>query len=210
VLGKGASGIVFRARHSELGRLSAVKVLPVAALDERKRRRFGREVEALGRLRHPGIVQLHSTFEIEGSLACEMDLVEGDTLEGIVAARGALPWREAAALVARIATAVDHAHQAGVIHRDLKPANVLVRKADGAPLVADFGLARFDDQASSLTRVGAYVGTPLYMAPEAFMGEQSAASDVYGLGAILYELLAGHPPFHESSARGSSTPSRTA
>jgi tRNA A-37 threonylcarbamoyl transferase component Bud32 len=198
VLGKGASGTVYQARHVQLGRLSAVKVVAAAALDKSRRTRFDRELEALGRLNHPGIVTLHAAFEHEGSLVYEMDLIEGETLEDVLH-RGALPWRDAANLIARIAEAVEHAHRAGVLHRDLKPANVLVRRRDGAPLVADFGLARLSDQTSSLTRAGTWVGTPAYMAPEALSGNTSEASDVYGLGAILYEALTGKPPFQEEN-----------
>lgn len=196
VLGRGASGTVYRAWHTGFQRHSAVKVLPRAAGDEKKRKRFEREVEALARSDHPGIVRVHATFEVGSALACEMELVDGATLESLVRRGGPLPWRDAASLVARIADAVAHAHEAGVIHRDLKPLNVLVRREDGAPLVADFGLARLSDQASSLTRAGALLGTPRYMAPEAFDGVTTAPScDVYGLGAILYFALAGRGPF---------------
>src|SRR5579883_2181532 len=197
-LGKGATATVYRARHTVLGRTSAVKVIPLAALDARKRRRFEREMKAVGRLRHPGIVPIHAAFEVGDALACEMDLVPGRTLEEVAADAG-LPWREAAEMVARIAEAVSHAHRAGVLHRDLKPPNVLVRETDRAPFVVDFGLARLTDEASSLTRVGAFVGTPLYMAPEAFRGESTEATDIYGLGAILYYALTGHPPFEAAS-----------
>jgi tRNA A-37 threonylcarbamoyl transferase component Bud32 len=197
-LGKGATATVYRARHTVLGRVSAVKVIPLGALDARKRRRFEREMKAVGRLRHPGIVPIHAAFEVGDALACEMDLVPGRTLEEVAADAG-LPWREAAEMVARIAEAVAHAHRAGVLHRDLKPPNVLVRETDRAPFVVDFGLARLTDEASSLTRVGAFVGTPLYMAPEAFRGESTEATDIYGLGAILFYALTGHPPFEAAS-----------
>ena len=213
VLGKGAQGTVFLARHVQLGRLSAVKILPAAAVDDHKRRRFAREVEALARLTHPSIVRVHATFEFEGCLACEMELVKGETLEERLDRTGPLPWRDAVALVAKIARAVAHAHSAGVLHRDLKPANVLLRARGGTggaepprsgtdigePLLADFGLSRLTDLASSLTVAGAQLGTPFYMAPEAFGGDSSEATDVYGLGAILYQCLTALPPFNDTT-----------
>ena len=198
VLGKGAQGIVFLARHVQFQRSSAVKILPSATLDDHKRRRFAREVEALARLNHPSIVKIHATFEVEGSLACEMELVSGETLEERIDKTGPLPWRQAVALTAKLARATAHAHQAGVLHRDLKPANVLLREGSGEPLLADFGLSRLTDLASSLTVAGAQLGTPFYMAPEAFSGDSSERTDVYGLGTILYQCLTGLPPFRET------------
>lgn len=193
-LGAGASGTVYRARHVELGRLSALKVIPRATLDARRVRRFQREVEALARLDHPGIVKVHAAYEHEGSLAFDMELVDGETLEARIEREGPLPWREAATIVLHLARAVQHAHDLGVLHRDLKPGNVLVRR-DGRVVLADLGLSRLTDQSSSLTLAGAPVGTPCYMAPEAFGGESTVAVDVYGLGTILYEALTGRPPF---------------
>ncbi|MCO5168668.1 MAG: serine/threonine protein kinase [Planctomycetes bacterium] len=193
-LGQGASGTVFRARHVELGRLSALKVIARGGLDARRRRRFEREVEALARLDHPAIVKVHAPYEHEGSLAFDMELVDGQPLDERLDRGGPLPWREAVALVASLARAIEHAHEHGVLHRDLKPGNVLLR-ADGRALIADLGLSRLTDQSSSLTMAGAPIGTPCYMAPEAFAGESTPQVDVYGLGAILYQCLTGRPPF---------------
>ncbi|MBX3469695.1 MAG: serine/threonine protein kinase [Planctomycetes bacterium] len=197
-LGQGASGTVFRARHLALGRLSALKVIARGGLDARRRRRFDREVEALARLDHPGIVKVHAPYEHEGSLAFDMELVDGQPLDERLDRGGPLPWREAAAIVAELARAIAHAHEHGVLHRDLKPGNVLLR-ADGRALIADLGLSRLTDQSSSLTLAGAPIGTPCYMAPEAFAGESTPLLDVYGLGAILYQCLTGRPPFMAES-----------
>lgn len=214
-IGRGATARVYRARHLQLGRVSALKVLPDAALDGRRRARFEREVEALGRLDHPSIVRVHAAFVDGEALAFEMALVEGESLEARIARTGPLPWRQACEVVAALAEAVEHAHGHGVLHRDLKPANVLL-PADGSPaLVADFGLARFLDS-GSLTDTGALVGTPVYMAPEAFSGKTGPLVDVYGLGATLYHALAGVPPYEGTSlvalgariARGACAPLR--
>jgi tRNA A-37 threonylcarbamoyl transferase component Bud32 len=195
VLGRGAFGVVYKVRHAQLGRQGALKIVAGAGLDEQTRRRFEREVVAQARLDHPGIVKIHATWELQGALACEMELVEGETLAARLARGGALPWREAARIVALAARALDHAHRRGVLHRDLKPANILLRQEDGSPVVADLGLARFLDQASSLTRSGAAPGTPAYMAPEVLRGQSGPAVDVYGLGVVLHEALTGEPPF---------------
>jgi serine/threonine-protein kinase len=198
-IGRGASGSVFRARHEKLGRLVAVKVIQAAALDERRRKRFEREVRALAQLDHASIVKVHATYESGGALACEMDLVVGESLDARTARGGPFSWRDAAALVAKLARATEHAHRLGIVHRDLKPANVIVREADGEPLLIDFGLSRFTDQASSLTAAGTLMGTPVYMAPEAFGGETGVPVDIYGLGTILYQALTGRAPFQEAT-----------
>jgi tRNA A-37 threonylcarbamoyl transferase component Bud32 len=198
-LGKGAHGTVYKGRHVQLGRFSAVKVVPSGVLDEHKRIRFQREIEALGRLDHRNIVKVFAAYEIDGTLACDMELATGETLADRLRRVGALPWREATALVAKIARAMAHAHGQGVLHRDLKPANLILREEDGEPLVVDFGLSRFVDQASSFTAEGSILGTPVYMAPEAFSGEAGPSLDIYGLGAILHHALTGSPPFEEAS-----------
>jgi len=196
-LGSGSFGTVYRARHVALGRECALKVVPGEALAPEARARFERETEALARIQSPHVVRIHALVPVPGALAFEMELVRGETLKDRIAREGALPWREAASLVARLARGVAAAHEVGVVHRDVKPANALLG-ADGRVAVADFGLARVLD-AATLTRSGALLGTPFYMAPEVLNGgEATARSDVYGLGAVLHEALSGEPPFRET------------
>jgi tetratricopeptide (TPR) repeat protein/tRNA A-37 threonylcarbamoyl transferase component Bud32 len=201
VLGKGGMGVVYRAQQLGLGRIVALKMIRHAEYaDDEERRRFHSEAEAVARLQHPHIVQIHEVgktgelpyFSLEycsgGSLA--------DQLHGT-------PWeaQRAARLVQTLAGAVAAAHAAGIVHRDLKPANVLLT-ADGTPKVTDFGLAKRLD-VPGLTATGAIVGTPSYMAPEQAGGkgkEVGPAADVYALGAVLYELLTGRPPFRGPTA----------
>jgi eukaryotic-like serine/threonine-protein kinase len=165
VLGRGGIGVVYRARHLRLNRPVALKMLlsgPYAQPEERVR--FVREAQAIAGLRHPNVVQVHNAGEHDGRPFFTMELVEGGTLARRLAGTP-LPARDAAALVAALAGAVQAAHAAGVVHRDLKPSNVLLA-SDGTPKVADFGLARRVDGGPGLTRTGVAVGTPSYMAPE--------------------------------------------
>jgi hypothetical protein len=158
--------------------------------------RFRREAEAVARLQHPNIVQIHEVGEYGGLPFFTLELVEGGTLERKLAGTP-LPAREAAGLVETLARAVQAAHEKGVVHRDLKPANVLLT-ADGQPKVAYFGLSKRLDQAAAQTGTGTILGTPSYMAPEQAagkLGQVGPAADVYALGAILYECLTGRPPF---------------
>jgi serine/threonine-protein kinase len=198
VLGRGGMGIVFRARHLRLNRLVALKMsLAGMSGEPRERERFQREAEAEAALRHPNIVQVHDVGEHDGRPYFTMELVEGGSLAQKLAGTPQ-PGRHAAALVATLAAAVQVAHQGGIVHRDLKPANVLLT-ADGTPKIADFGVARRLEGGAGLTQTGVPVGTPSYMAPEQARGQTHAigpAVDVYALGAILYELLTGRPPFH--------------
>jgi tetratricopeptide (TPR) repeat protein len=196
-LARGAMGVVFRAKDPALDRDVAIKVMLHLGDDPQDLERFRREARATARLRHPSIVALHTVGNHEGRPYLVMDLVEGESLHARVERDGPLPPREAAQLIATLAEALAYAHAQGVIHRDVKPANVLLDER-GAPLVTDFGLARREGEDQQLTHTGEIVGTPAYMSPEQAGGEPGQAgpaSDVYGLGATLYELLTGRPPF---------------
>lgn len=197
---RGGMGVVYRARQRSLDREVAVKVLRDHALARPEdRRRFRAEAEAIARLNHPRIVRIHEIGDEEGLAYFAMDFVAG----GNLAERtrdGPLRPREAARVVVQVAEAVQHAHARGILHRDLKPSNVLL-DLDGEACVTDFGLARPLDQGSSLTLTGQVLGTPGYMPPEqaAGRGAVGPAADIYALGALLYHLLTGRPPFAGAS-----------
>src|SRR5262249_19916230 len=167
-----------------------------------ERERFLREAEALAGLRHPNVVQVYDAGELDGRPYFTMELVEGGSLAQKIADTPQ-PVRPSAALLATVAEAVHAAHQNGIVHRDLKPANILLT-ADGTPKVSDFGLVRRLEGGGELTLSGVPVGTPSYMAPEQARGDKGAlgpATDVYALGAVLYELLTGRPPFRAEMAQ---------
>jgi serine/threonine-protein kinase len=197
VLGHGGMGVVYKARQRALDRFVALKMLlagPFAGPQELVR--FHRETAALACLRHSNIVQVYDAGDVEGRPYFTMELIEGGSLAQKLSGTSQPP-RQAAALVAALAEAVQVAHESGIIHRDLKPANVLLT-ADGTPRISDFGLARRVEGGAGLTQSGVAVGTPSYMAPEQARGQTRGigpAVDVYALGAILYELLTGRPPF---------------
>jgi serine/threonine-protein kinase len=202
VLGRGGMGVVYKARHLRLNRRVALKMLLAGAYaGHGERERFGREAEAVAGLRHANIVQLYDVGDHDGRPYFTMEYVEGGSLAQRLLGRPQ-PASQAAALLATLAEAVQAAHQGGVVHRDLKPANILLM-ADGTPKIADFGLARHFEGEPALTLSGVRVGTPSYMAPEQAMGQARTigpSTDIYSLGALLYELLTGRPPFRGETA----------
>ena len=193
-------GVVYKARQIKADRLVALKmILSGGHADDAERRRFRTEGEAVARLQHPGIVQVFEVGEHDGRSFFSLEFCAGGSLDRKLAGTP-LPPARAAELVRQLAQAMQVAHDAHVLHRDLKPANVLLT-ADGTPKVTDFGLAKKLDE-SGQTATGSVMGTPSYMAPEQAEGRKDvgAPADVYALGAILYECLAGRPPFRAASA----------
>jgi WD40 repeat protein len=198
-LGRGSMGVVYRARQRALNRLCALKmILSGGHATENDRARFLVEAEVVARVRHPGIVQVYDYGTHGGLPFFSLELCEGGSLADRLR-ESPLPPREAAQVVEQVARAVQAAHEAGIVHRDLKPGNVLLG-ADGSPRVTDFGLAKRAEGGGN-TQTGAVVGTPSYMAPEQAQGGKGvgAAADVWALGAILYECLAGRPPFRAAT-----------
>jgi hypothetical protein len=190
-LGRGAMGRVLRAWDRELRSEVALKLLPEAEADSQGRERFKREAEALGRLRHPHVTRIHDLLE-GPPLVLVLELIEGESLAERLR-RGPLPVEVALRIALEVADALDAAHAEGILHRDVKPANVLLDGEMGAHL-SDFGLARLID-AETLTRTGQALGSPAYMSPEQATGfVVEARTDVYGLGATLYEALTGELP----------------
>ncbi len=201
VLGRGAMGVVYKARQRGLKRLVALKmILAGDHASERDLARFKIEAEAVAQFQHPNIVQIYEIGEHDGKPFFSLEFVEGDSLAKKVSG-SPLPAREAAEIIRAMALAMQYAHEKGIIHRDLKPANVLLTKV-GQPKITDFGLAKRLDEDSGQTRHGSVLGTPSYMPPEQAEGrlaDVGPLSDVYSLGAILYELLTGRAPFRAAT-----------
>ena len=206
-VGRGGQGVVFRARQKSLNRIVALKVISLGQWASRAHlKRFRLEAEAAARLEHPGIVPIHEVGERDGSCYFSMKFVEGGQLDEVVkpttadssgAERAPMSIRQAAELIAKVARTVHYAHEHGILHRDIKPGNILLDQK-GEPHLTDFGLARLVETESTMTRTLDVLGTPSYMAPEQAMGNNAAVdnvTDVYGLGAVLYQLLTGQPPF---------------
>ena len=196
-IGRGGQGVVFRARQKSLNRTVALKVIGLGQWATKAHlKRFRREAEAAASLDHPCIVPIYEVDERDGSCYFSMKLIEGGQLDEVVK-RTPMPVRQAAELMAKVARTVHYAHEHGILHRDIKPGNILL-DVKGEPHLTDFGLARLLESESTVTRTLEVLGTPSYMAPEQAAGNNTKltnATDVYGLGAVLYQLLTGHPPF---------------
>jgi tetratricopeptide (TPR) repeat protein/tRNA A-37 threonylcarbamoyl transferase component Bud32 len=200
-LGRGGMGIVYKARHLRLNRLVALKMIRGAYADEIQHARFKIEAEAVATLRHPNILQIYDIGEHNGAPYVALELLEGGSLADRLN-RNPLTPVQAAQWLLPLVQAVAAAHRAGIVHRDLKSANILFT-VDGIPKITDFGLAKRLELDEGQTHTGQIMGTPSYMAPEQARGETKSAgppADVYALGAILYEMLTGRPPFKGVSA----------
>lgn len=200
-IGRGGMGVVYKARQRDLNRIVALKMILASEWASAEEiARFQAEARAAARLRHRNIVGIYEVGEQLGRHFFAMDFVEGQSLSAVIAHRPLAP-EQAARWMVSIAQAVDHLHSQGLIHRDLKPSNILI-DGEGEPMVTDFGLAKMFDADGGATRTGAILGTPSYMSPEQASGHNSQVtvrSDVYSLGAMLYEMLSGRPPFREEN-----------
>src|SRR5256885_3166925 len=196
-VGRGGQGVVFRARQKSLNRTVALKVISLGQWASKAHLRgFRLDAEAAARWEPPGIVPIYEVGERDGSCYFSMKFVEGGQLDEVIH-RTPMSIRQAAELIAKVARTVHYAHEHGILHRDIKPGNILL-DAKGEPHLTDFGLARLVESESSVTHTLDVLGTPSYMAPEQAVGNNAAVSsvtDVYGLGAVLYQLLTGQAPF---------------
>lgn len=195
-IGRGTSGVVYLARQLSIDRLVAIKAMYLSVVDAKQLGRQRQEASILSRMQHPHVVQIYDVIEAHGMLCSVIEYVDGPTLAEFTGGKPLTP-NEAARLVKVLARAMHAVHEAGILHRDLKPSNVLMT-SDGEPKLTDFGLAKLLTADNLLTTHNCLLGTPSYMPPEAATGNGSAADrtgDVYSLGAILYELLTGRPPF---------------
>jgi serine/threonine-protein kinase len=204
-LGAGAFGTVYKAKDKVLKRMVAIKTIRLEGLAaqgaglEEMLQRFQREAEVSAQLRHPNIVTIHDLGNAEGLSYLAMEFIDGVGLEKVIAQAGRLPVERAASLGAQVADALGFAHKNGVVHRDIKPANIMVEAGDRVK-VTDFGIARLTESAEHLTMTGSLLGTPSYMSPEqARGGEIDGRSDLFSLGCVLYEMLAGRKAFRGES-----------
>jgi serine/threonine-protein kinase len=199
-IGHGGMGVVYQALDATLDRRVAIKLIaPHLAEDEQALFRFRREAAAAAALRHPGIAAVYEFGEHAGRLFIVFEWVEGQTLKKVLAEEGPLPLDRVLAIFGQLCAALDHAHERGVLHRDIKPANVILGP-DGRATIVDFGLASLS-AAPGITTSGTFFGTPAYMSPEQIQGlTLDGRSDLYSLAVVLYEMLAGRPPFDDPSA----------
>jgi serine/threonine-protein kinase len=202
-LGRGGYGVVFKARHKDLDRHVALKILKASAeLSTTALERFLREGRAASKLNHPNICQVYDIGRSKDVLALAMELVPGKMLRDVLKDDGPLPWAKACDVMQGILAGCHHAHEHGIIHRDLKPSNVIMEEGTGRPRLIDFGLAKDVKSSADLTGAGQILGTPFYLAPEQVEGRSNqvdARSDVFALGVIFYEILTGERPFNSKA-----------
>jgi serine/threonine protein kinase len=202
VIGRGGMGVLYLATQLSLERRVALKLISPEFADDRLfRERFKREARLAALIDHPNVIPVYEAGEWEGQLFLAMRHVDGTDLQAIIACEEKLHPRQAAPIIAQVASALHAAHERGLVHRDVKPGNVLIENRDGAPhaYVTDFGLSKLTSSTTGLTRTGRWVGTVDYAAPEQVQaGETDARTDVYALGCVLYEALTGQVPFPRS------------
>jgi serine/threonine protein kinase len=194
-IGKGRFGTVYRGEDTKLGTPVAVKELdPLWCRDPKAMARFTREAKVAARLNHPNIVRVHDIFEEEGTYFLVMDYIVGESLKELLAEGKPLPLEQVVDIVRQVASALDYAHEQGVIHRDLKPSNIIIEKGTGRIFITDFGLAKVPGE-PGLSSTGEVIGSPEYMAPEQAKGRPDHRSDIYSLGVLLFEMCTGRVPF---------------
>src|SRR4051795_224543 len=202
VLGRGGMGVVYRVTDLRLNRPAALKLItPALSADEDFRRRFQRESQLAASVQQQNIVTIYQAGEAEGLLYITMELVQGTDLRELITQRGRIDMPTAAAIVTQLGAALDAAHASGLVHRDVKPANVLIAAAPPLHVyLTDFGLTKRTSSQSGMTKTGLFVGTIDYAAPEQIKGwPVDARADVYALGCVLFEMLAGTPPFRREN-----------
>jgi serine/threonine-protein kinase len=201
LLGEGGMGKVYKARNTRLDKTCALKILPpeLARQDPTLLERFIREARSAAAVEHPNVLRVYFIGRVEQNCFIEMQYVDGGNLQDLLDQRRKLDVRTAARVVRDVANALQAAHEKGIIHRDIKPSNVMLSKK-GQVLVADFGLAKMGTAKTKLTQDGYVLGTPLYMSPEQAIGQAvDHRSDIYSLGVMFYEMLAGSPPYTADS-----------
>jgi serine/threonine protein kinase len=199
IIGEGGMAVVYKGYQQSLNRYVAIKVLRAElARDQEFVERFRREALAVADLSHPNILHVYDAGYAHGVYYIVMSHVDGGSLKDLIT-RGPVEMEHAIAMAAQVADALHHAHQRGIVHRDVKPSNILISR-DGRPLLTDFGIAKALHETTGLTRTGTSIGTPEYMAPEQIQGQPvDARTDIYALGIVLYEMLAGWVPFSSTT-----------